>query len=79
MRSDDGAPPFSLPPSSPLVRSRTKSDDDLSSYVCVNSQIVSPPSSLNFYHSEGDLVILDVDAAEGTATDDDNRDPQGAH
>jgi hypothetical protein len=42
-------------------RSRTKSDDD-SSYVCVNTDVMSPPSSLNWSgmvaSSDGDLVVL---------------------
>lgn len=41
--------------------SRTKSDDD-SSYVCVNTDVISPPSSLNWpgmvASSDGDLVVL---------------------
>jgi hypothetical protein len=43
------------------VLSRTKSDDD-SSYVCVNTDVISPPSSLNWSgmvaSSDGDLVVL---------------------
>jgi hypothetical protein len=43
------------------VLSRTKSDDD-SSYVCVNTDVMSPPSSLNWSgmvaSSDGDLVVL---------------------
>jgi hypothetical protein len=49
------------PPQTESQISRTKSDDD-SSYVCVNPDVISPPTSLNWRGfvpaSEGDLVVL---------------------